>query len=93
VGARRPDEKAAAGEGNRVGEGQRRAGGVVDAPLAVTCMRHWGKKMSLFFFFEKPRRTESGAKEACWAGPRMSCLDGTRLDEHLSAIIKKIFYF
>jgi hypothetical protein len=41
VGARRTDGKAAAGEGRRVGEGQRRAGGTVDAPAAVACMRRW----------------------------------------------------
>jgi hypothetical protein len=49
VGARRPEGKAVAGEGRRVGEGQLRAGGAVDAPVAVTCMRQWEKEMSLCF--------------------------------------------
>jgi hypothetical protein len=48
--------KATAREDRRVEENQRWAGGVVDAPAAVTCMRQWEKKMSLcFYFLEKPR--------------------------------------
>ena len=49
MGVRRPDGKATTGEGRHVGEGQRRTGGAVDAPTAVTCVRQWEKKMSLCF--------------------------------------------
>jgi hypothetical protein len=48
----RQSGRAASGwNGRCVGEGQRRAGGMVDAPAAVACVRQWGKKMSLCFLF------------------------------------------
>jgi hypothetical protein len=56
--------------GHHIGEGQRRAGGAVAAPVAVACVQQWGKQMSMcfFYFLEKPRYTEGGAEEAYWAG-------------------------
>jgi hypothetical protein len=50
VGARHANGKVAAGESHRIGQGQRRTGGVVDALVVVVCVRQWEKEMSLYFF-------------------------------------------
>jgi hypothetical protein len=80
---RRLGGKAVAGEGRRVGKDQRRTGGAVDAPVAVTCVRQWNVAV-FFIFLEKPCRIEGGAEEAYWARslgrPRNEPSGRTRLD-------------
>jgi hypothetical protein len=66
MGTRRPDGKAATGEGRHVGEDQQRVGSAVDAPAVVACVRQWGKEMLLCFFFLR-NRVVRGAEEVCWA--------------------------
>jgi hypothetical protein len=42
---------AVAEKGRRVGEGQRRTGGAVDATATIAYVRQWETKMSLYFLF------------------------------------------
>jgi hypothetical protein len=87
VGARHPDGKDAAGEGHRVGEGQRWAGSAVDAPAEVTCVQQWGmENVAVFFFWRNRVILKVGRRRSIgpdhWTGLGTSRPDGTRQDGH-----------